>query len=498
MDDLKKASLKGASWNFVTVIVNQLRNFIVSVILSRLLMPTDFGVIGMAMAFSGMVDAFVDFGLGNAVVQKKNVTQEQKSTVFYLNMIMGTVFTLIMFFSSTLVAEFFNMPLLNIVVKVMSVSFIIKALDSVQTSLMRKELNFKIPFKAQTTSSIVSGIIGVTMAFMGFGVWSLIVSQMSGWFIATILMWLYSDWRPSLQFNLASVKGLWNFGYKYSITVFMDAVFIRLDTIIIGKIFSAATLGLFNRAQALNKLVIQYSFSAFSGVLFPSLSKVQDDLILMRKSVLSIIQVVSFTTFYFSGAMYVCAESIILLLYGNKWEESILFFKILGIFSFIYTLPWVFTSPILSLGKTGASLKVEFIKKIITLIAIPIGIKLGVYAYVYAISIAGSIGMFLNMYQVSVFVGLPIGRQVKQILLFAFPAFILAVFLTLIDPYISTDILILNLLIKGGIYTVLYILWNRFANNEGYRIVERLLFSMLKKMKMRFISFKIKQDEKDM
>lgn len=490
MDDLKKASLKGASWNFVTVIVNQLRNFIVSIILSRLLMPTDFGVIGMAMAFSGMVDAFVDFGFGNAIIQKREVTQEQKSTVFYLNMIMGVAFTLIMFFSSGLIADFFNMPILNLVVKVMSVSFIIKALDSMQASLMRKELDFKTPFKVQLISGIASGIIGITMAYTGFGVWSLIVSQMSGWVMATSLMWMYSSWRPGLQFSMASVKDLWNFGYKYSITIFIDAVFVRLDTVIIGKIFSAATLGLFNRAQALNKLVIQYSFSAFSGVLFPSLSKVQHDIERLRHSVLSVIQVVSFTTFYFSGAMYICAESAILLLYGDKWLGAVPFFKILGIFSFIYTLPMVLVTPIMSLGKTGASLKVEAIKKVLLVIAIPFGIKFGVYSYIYALSIAGVIGMLLNMYLVRVYIGLPIFQQIKQIVLFAFPALCLVVLLTFVSPYITTKILILDLVIRGGLYTILYILWNRLADSEGYKITERIFVDIIKKLKLPFIKFK--------
>ncbi|MGC1633331.1 MAG: oligosaccharide flippase family protein, partial [Gelidibacter sp.] len=250
----------------------QLRNFVVATILARLLMPEDFGLLGMAMVFAGIAESFVDFGFGNAVIQKQQVSRVQLSTIFWINMMMAGLLGLIMFATAPLVAAYFEMPELKVITQIMSFTFLIKGLSTLQGALFKKKLDFRTPFKIEIVEGVLSGALGIYLAYAGYGVYSLIYSQIFGWVLATTLLWILSNWKPAFLFNLKEVKELWNFGYKYSLSIFIDSMFIRLDTIVIGKVFSAATLGLFYKAQALNKMVVQYAFGSFAGVLFPSLS----------------------------------------------------------------------------------------------------------------------------------------------------------------------------------------------------------------------------------
>lgn len=475
ISSLKKESLKGGLWNFMTTITNHLRNFVVSLILARLLSPEDFGILGMATAFSGLIDAFVDFGFGNAIIQKEKITNKQISTVFYINLFMGIVFTLIMFSASSLIAIFFNEPILDSIVKAMSISFIVKSLETVPRALFKKKLDFKTPFKIQMISVIISGVIGIILAFWGYGVWALALSQISGWVISTLLIWIYSNWFPILYFKLSEVRDLWNFGYKYSISMFIDSVFIKLDTIVIGKLFSANILGLFYRAQSLNRLVAQYSFNSFSGVLFPSLSKLQHNITMLSSAVMRLIQIVCFSTFMLSGLMYVCASEVIQILYGSKWVDSVDFFRILALFSLVNTLPNVLVTPLLSIGKSGLNLKIEIIKKIIFVLAIPLGIKIGgLYGYVYAVQIAGAIALLLNINALRC-IELSFIQQVRSIAYYIIPFFISICLVTFCENLIETNSLAILLFYKVIIFMISYLGYHSILKSEGLKLAIDLL-----------------------
>lgn len=478
---LKKSGVKAGIWNFSTTIINQLRNFIVSLILARLLMPADFGLLGMATVFAGIVDAFVDFGFGTALIQRKRVTDKQISTVFYINLGMGLVFATTMFCCSGFIANYFNEPRLVPIVKVFSFSFIIKALDVIPRSLFKRELNYRIPFKISIFSGIFSGVAGIVFAFIDWGVWALVWSQVLGWIIATGLTWLNIHWKPMLYFNLNKVKSLWRFGYKLSISVFIDQVFSRLNTIIIGKFFSASILGLFYRAQSLNGIVIQYSFSAFSGVLFPTLSKCQDDLPLLRYNVLRILHTISFLTFLFAGIMIIDAYELITIAYGYKWVDAVKFFEILGFFSITLTIPSVLVNTLMCVGRTDVNLKIEIVKKIVYIIAIPIGLHYGIYGYVLSINIAALITMPINMWALK-YISLPMWPQIKAIFTNSIIFFaLLIIYNHIFDNYLTSYNLWVRLFLKTTYYVIPYYLFNRIIKSEGLTATINLIKLILKR-----------------
>lgn len=481
-NNLKKSTINAASWNFSNMLVGQVRTFIVSTILARLLMPEDFGLLGMAMVFASLTDSFVDFGFGNAVIQKQKVSKIQLSTVFWINMLMALFLGVIMYFSASLVAVYFKMPKLEPITKLMSLTFLIKGLSTLQNALFKKELDFKTPFKINLFAGITSGIIGIYLAYNGFGVYSLIYSQIVGWVASTLLIWFFSKWKPSFAFKLNKVKDLWSFGFKYSLSIFIDSIFSRLDTLVIGKLFSAATLGLFYKAQSLNKLVIQYAFSSFSGVLFPSLSKLAHDKEKLREVLVRILHLVCFTTFLFAGLMFINAESIIILLLTEKWLGSVPIFQILAMFSFIYTIPTILNAPILSIGKSGAILKVEIYKKSLYLLAIPVAMYYGLYAYILATVFAAIIGIILNLGLVQKFFGFRISNFFKLFLRYA------TVFVILIgiDYFFGNFKLnyFLSIIIKSITYILTYILLNDFVfKSEGFKEFKNIMIGILVKMK---------------
>lgn len=438
-------------------------------------MPEDFGLLGMAMVFASLTDSFVDFGFGNAVIQKQRVNRVQLSTVFWINMLMALVLGILMYVSAPLIASYFEMPKLEPITRLMSLTFLIKGLTTLQNALFRKKLDYKTPFKIEVAAGIFSGALGIYLAYTGFGVYSLIFSQISGWIVGTLLIWYFSTWKPAFLFDINQIKELWSFGYKYSLSIFIDSMFSRMDTLVIGKIFSASILGLFYKAKSLNKLVVQYAFSSFSGVLFPSLSKLGGDTEKLKNTLKKILHIVCFTTFLFSGLMFINAKAVIILLFTEKWVGSVSLFKILGLFSFIYTIPTVLVSPINAIGKSGANLRIEIAKKALYLFAIPIAIYSGLNGYIFATCIAALIGMHLNAYAVQKYLNLSIINQQKIVFRYMLPFIFLIAIDAIVDFNLANNIL--SILSKTVVYVILYFLYHYIFKSSGLQEVDQILIT---------------------
>lgn len=488
LSELKSAGLKGAFWNFLTTIIGQLRGFIVSIVLARLLLPEDFGVVAVALVFNGIIDSLIDFGFSNAVVQKKEVSQLQKSTIFYVNVGLGLSFTLILFFCSPLMADYFQMPILNQVVRFTSLSFVIASFATLQTSLFQKDLDFKSPFKARWISSIASGIIGIILALIGCGVWALVISNLVSWGLNTGIIWFLSKWRPSLTFNLRSIETLWEYGWKLTLTTFVNRIFAQIDTFVIGKLFAASSLGFFNRAQALNKMVVDYSFSSIRSVLLPTYSKIQDEPIKLKVSTLKLVNTISFLNFFFSGLMYVCTNDIIMLLYGANWEPSVIIFKILALFSLQLSLPVLYDTIMSALGKMNMYFWVNFVRKPLNLLAIPIGIIYGFIPYIWAASICNFVSMASLIWAIKKCIKLDYGVHLVTIFKYSVPFFCLLVISEYAGIHLENSFL--SLVINASLYILIYLSYCAIAKFEGFtlclNIIKNQIFNRLKRNKETF------------
>ncbi len=278
MSSLKVQGTKAFIWDFSGKIARQGMGFVVSIFLARLLEPSDFGLIAIAMVIIVIANIFTDSGLGLALIQRRRVLPIHYSSVFYFNVAVGILLVLITFLSASLIAEFYNNQALIPLTQVLSFSFIIGALSAVQSTKLRKELNYALLTKMNLTASLISGIIGVSLAFLGAGVWSLVAQSLILGVVYNILIWTRAKWVPDLKFSWKALTQLWGFGFRMFLSSLLGTVFGQLQIIIIAKLFSPATLGFFNRAMSLNNMVITYSSQSLMSVLFPILSKVQNDL----------------------------------------------------------------------------------------------------------------------------------------------------------------------------------------------------------------------------
>lgn len=485
ISELKNAGVKGSIWNFLTSIIGQLRSFIVSIVLARLLTPNDFGIIAIAMVFNGLIETLIDFGFSNAIVQKKYVSQVQKSTIFYINILLGGIFTIALFLCAPIMEKYFAIENLANVVRFTSFAFIIASFSTVQTSLFQKDLDFKSPFKARVSSSIISGISGIVMALCGFGVWALVFSNLIAWVLNSLIIWRLSKWRPSFEFNLSSVKDLWNYGWKMTITTFFNRIYTQLDTFIIGKLFSASALGYYNRAQSLNRLVIDYSFSSIRSVLLPTFSKLQDEIDKFKISAIKLLNVICFLNFLFSGLMYISADDIILLLYGNKWIDSVPIFRILAIFSLHLSLPVLYDTIMSALSKMNMYLWVNILRKPVLLLSIPIGIFYGFYYYVWAINILYFVSIVPLFWSVKRCIGLGYREHITIIVKYCLP-FIILSFIFLKFRF-TFHYHLFNIIANSLLYAALYIGYAHTFKFDGYSVVKGLVINNLKKLRLKKI-----------
>lgn len=276
-NSLKEKTIVGLLWSFSDLIANQGIQFIIQVILARLLAPKDFGIIGMITVFIAISQSFIDSGFSNALIREKKPSQEDYSTVFYFNLIMAILMYIILFISAEAVGSFFEEPQLMDILRVISLVLIINSFGLIQRTMLTKNINFKTQTKINLISSISSGIIAVIFAYMGFGVWSLVIRTLSMQFIQSILLCISNRWVPSLLFSIDSFKRLFGFGWKLLISGIINTLYDNLYFLIIGKVFSAVELGYYTNAQKLRDVASQSITSSVQKVSYPALSSIKEE-----------------------------------------------------------------------------------------------------------------------------------------------------------------------------------------------------------------------------
>ena len=384
-------------WLFFRNASRQVTAFVFTLFMSRILNVDDFGTIGIIYVFIELSNLFMDMGLGGALIQKREIQEEDYATVFYLNLIFGVLLTVIFYSSAGLFASFFKIPVLEDITKVLSVIFIINSLTIVQSTRQTKEINFSFKTKVSFISDLIGSVIALVLALNGFGVWSLVFKGIIASSIIAASYWVLIPWRPLWYFNWKRLQSLWGFGFKMFISNVIDIIYARMDIILLGKLSSPAQLGLYFRAKSLNELATRYTVGSVSGAFYPLLCKVNHDLELFRNTVLKYYRIVSFGIFPMIGILYFVADELLVFLYSDKWIGASHYFKILAIVGPVYPLSLIVVNAISARGNVNLFLRLEVIKKIILTLAIPIGIFYGFYFYLYTYVVLCYICLGLNM-----------------------------------------------------------------------------------------------------
>jgi O-antigen/teichoic acid export membrane protein len=477
--------IKSFAWDFAGRSGSQMASLVIGIILARILTPVEFGMIGMAMVFIAVSEIFTNLGLSSALIQRSDPTEEHFSSSFYLNTGVALALTILFIVLAPVIAGFFNNEEITGLIRVLSLSLLIGSFSVVQEARLRKKMRFDLLAKAKLISSVLSGVVGISMAFMGFGIWSLVTQTLVGRLLTTGYYWLVSTWRPKLLFKINAIKELWSYSFKLFISGIIDTVYNQLDSIIIAKIFSAEDLGLYSKAKSLNRFVIKYSSESIGSVTFPAMAAIQEKRQRMIELGIKAETLIAFVSFGLLGWLYVGAESLILTLIGPKWQAAIEIFRILCLSGFTYPLSAATLSMLKASGDSSSFLKVEVWKKIVGLAGLSIGFMFGLKGFLISLIVTGTIAVWMNMFVTGRSLNISVGHQLFPLVRYLIIAVVAAI-ITWFVP-VGFKLNLLNFTIITVIFFSLYTGLNYLTRTTGMYLFNQQVTSLIKQLKLRFI-----------
>ncbi|MGV8963845.1 MAG: lipopolysaccharide biosynthesis protein [Candidatus Saccharimonadaceae bacterium] len=393
---LRKQAISGMVWTFAQQFSTQGIGFLISVVLARLLLPAEFGIIGMIAIFIGIGGALVDSGLASSLIRTPNANQEDFSTVFYFNIVGSILIYIILYLTAPFIANFFNQPILTDIARVYGITFIINAFSTIQLTRLTQMMDFKTQMKVSVPSLLGGGALGIILAYLGYGVWSLVWMRLFQSFLNSLQLWVVSKWKPSLDFNVAKFKYHFNFGYKLLLSGLLDTIFSNSYTVIIGKLFPPAQLGFYTRANSVVQLPVENISGALNKVTYPLFSSIKDDDVRLRKVYKQIMQMVTFLIAPTLIIMGILATPLFRFVFTEKWLPAVPYFQILCISGILYPFH-VYNLNILNVkGRSDLFLRLEIIKKILLVVTILLSIPFGMYGLLWGLVISSALALFIN------------------------------------------------------------------------------------------------------
>lgn len=384
--------------------------------MARLLLPEEFGLIGMISVFIAIGTSLMNSGLTQSLIRTENPDQEDYSTVFFFNLAGSIVVYFILFLTAPLIASFFSQPILVDIVRVYCFSFIITAFSAVQLTRLTKAMDFKTQMTVAIPSLIGSGILGIFLAYQGFGVWSLVWMSLFQAFLNTVQLWWRTGWRPSFIFNKEKFKFHFRFGYKLTLSGLLDTIFTNIYQIIIGKFFLASQVGFYTRANSLKQLPVSNISGALSKVTYPLFASIQNDNIRLKRVYKQIMQMVVFVIAPVLIIMGVLAEPLFRFLFTEKWLPAVPYFQILCLAGILYPVNSYNLNVLKVKGRSDLFLRLEVIKKILIVVIISFTIQFGIEGLIWGQLFTSIIVLFINTYYTGKFIQYNIVQQAKDIL----------------------------------------------------------------------------------
>lgn len=474
---LRKQATSGIAWTFAQQFGNQIIGFVVSMILARILMPEEFGLIGMIAVFYSIGRGLMDSGLTESLIRSKDMDQEDFSTVFFFNLMASIGIYLLIFLAAPFIAEFYERTILTSIVRLYCVTFIIDAFTSVQRTRMTKKMDFKTQTIIAIPSTVLGGTIGITMAYLGYGVWSLVWSTIATSFFGSLQFWIYSKWTPSLVFNMVKFKEHFNFGYKLTLSSILNRVFSNLYLIIIGKLFSPAQVGFYTRAETMKQLPVTNISNTLNKVTYPLFASIQNDDVRLKRVYKQLMQMVVFLITPVLVILAVLAEPTFRFLFTEKWLPAVPYFQILCVTGILYPVHSYNLNILKVKGRSDLFLKLAVIKKALTVLGIIIGLQFGIYGLLYAQVILSIISFIINAFYTDKFISYSAWEQTKDILPILMISTVIGMLIWFVDIKLGDQIDILRILSGGVIgaasYLLLSYLFKIPSVNDFQKLIKR-------------------------
>lgn len=411
---LRNKTIKGVGWSAADAFLGQGITFLVGIVLARLLSPEEYGMIGICLIFTTILNGIVDSGFSNAIIRKKEATNDDYNTMFITNMVVSVVLYALLYFSAPLISSFFQMELTSIV-RVIGLVLIINGLSLTQQTNLTKKIDFKTKTKASIVSAILSGVIGIVMAYTGFGVWALVAQLLSKQIVYTIALWILNRWMPNFHFSVESFKYMWGFGWKLLVSGLLDRLWAQMYQVVVGKFYNAATLGQYTRGREYANIFSANITSIVQRVTYPVLAEVQDEKERMVLAYRKVIKVTMFVTCVCMISLGAVAEPLIYCLIGEKWYQAATFLPLICISMSLYPLHAINLNMLQVQGRSDIFLYLEIVKKIIAIGPLCIGIFYDIYWMLIGSIVTGFICFFLNSYYTGKKLGYSSWKQLKDI-----------------------------------------------------------------------------------
>lgn len=476
---LKGKALKGAGWSFLDNLAGAGITFFVGLILARILSPDEFGIIGMITIFIALSNSIIDSGFSNALIRKIDSTNLDYNTVFFFNLLVSLLLYAILFFSSPLISDFFNETKLVEVTKVVGLVLIFNAFGIIQRTLLVKEVDFKTQTKVSVIASVGSGIIGITLAILGFGVWSLVMQQVSRQFLNSAFLWFFNSWRPRLEFSFLSFKEMFGFGSKLMVSGIINTLFQNIYYLVIGKFYSATDLGYYTRAEQFKTIFSRNLTVVVQRVSYPVLSSIQNEEERLVLAYRKVIKSTMLVTFLLMLGMAAVAKPMIVVLIGEKWLNAAEFLQIMCFAGMLYPLNAINLNILQVKGRSDLFLKLEIYKKMLATIPITMGIFLGIKFLLFGSIFTSVISFLLNANYSSKLIDYPVSMQVKDILPYFLVSLLIAILIWLLVLLPFDFIIILLLQLTVGLL-IGFLLFESLKLTE-YIELKAILISFLKR-----------------
>lgn len=461
-------------------------HMLISIVLARLLEVKEFGLIGMLAIFTSIAQSLVDSGFGSALIQKKDATQTDSSSIFYFNLLVGIFLAGALFFSAPLIANFYNQPELIPVTRVLSLSLVINAFGLVQISMLRREMDFKRHFIVSMIAVLISGTSGIIAALAGLGVWSLVIQTLTNSLSQSVSLWLINKWRPIGHFSLTSLKTMFSFGSKLLVAGLIETVFKNLYQTFIGRTYTATDLGYYSRASTMESAASVATSMSLGQVIFPAFSPYQDDNKTLKQVHSKIIKMSMFLHIPLMIGLIAIAEPLFLFLLTDKWAESIPYFQLLCIIGMLHPIVVQNYNMFRIKGHTELHLRLEIMKYALTVIAIALTYRHGIFALIYGQIAVAVITQFVVSFVAGRIVGYTLGDLFKSLL----PSVALSLIMGIIVFFVGEINIESNLLtfsLQIGVGVMVYYLLNRLIKSaeltEFQLIVQNFIRSLINKVR---------------
>lgn len=457
-------------WRFFERIANQVLMVLVTIILARLLLPAVFGQVALLMVFITVMQVFIDSGMGTALIQKKDADDLDFSTVFFFNIAVCLFLYIGMLLAAPFIADFYKMPELVPVLRVLSVTLIISGVRNIQQAYVSRNLLFKKFFYATLGGTIGGAVIGIWMAYDGYGVWALVAQNLFTAAVGTIILWYTVDWRPKLIFSLQRLKGLFSYGWKLLVSALLDTGYNNLASLVIGKLYTSADLAFYDRGRQFPNLIVNNINVAIDSVLLPTMSAQQDNRERVRAMTRRAIQISTYLMMPVMMILAVCAEPIVRLILTEKWLPSVFFLRI---FCFAFAFWPVHTAnlnAIKAVGRSDLFLKLEIAKKAVGLCALLATMRISVEAMALSLLVTTFTSQLINSWPNKELLDYRYIDQVKDMLPQITLSCVMGVIVYFVQFFQGSDFLILLIQISLGIIVYLFASWLLHIDSFNYVI----------------------------